>query len=125
MAGDRVCSCANNKDGMHPILCIIPPRMLEHMIKGKDATVANRAMRTLLLSSRFAGRRQAIGGMQAFGAVAGTKRRTVYHANGQESLPGVLVRGEGDPATGDAATDEAYDGAGATYDFYSNFFGRN
>jgi len=27
------------------------------------------------------------------------------------------VRGEGDPATGDAAVDEAYDWLGATYDW--------
>jgi Zinc metalloprotease (elastase) len=34
------------------------------------------------------------------------------------------VRSEGDPATGDAAADEAYDGLGATYDLFLEEYGR-
>ncbi|MGH9040285.1 MAG: M4 family metallopeptidase, partial [Acidimicrobiia bacterium] len=40
-------------------------------------------------------------------------------------LPGRLVRRESDPASGDAAVDEAFDGAGTTYDFYRDLYGRN
>jgi Zn-dependent metalloprotease len=40
-------------------------------------------------------------------------------------LPGTPVRSEADPATGDVAVDEAYDGAGVTYDLYWNEFKRN
>ncbi|MFQ6061622.1 MAG: M4 family metallopeptidase [Methanosarcinales archaeon] len=53
------------------------------------------------------------------------KRRTVYDAQNGYSLPGVLVRSEGDPPSADPAVDEAYDGAGATYDLYQDVFGRN
>ncbi len=35
------------------------------------------------------------------------------------------MRVEGGPPTGDLATDEAYDGAGATYDFYYDVYQRN
>jgi Zn-dependent metalloprotease len=35
------------------------------------------------------------------------------------------VRDEGDPATGDRAADEAYDGLGATYELYFEVFSRN
>lgn len=42
-----------------------------------------------------------------------------------EELPGILVRAEGAPASGDVAVDEAYDGLGATYDFFWKVFDRN
>ena len=40
-------------------------------------------------------------------------------------LPGAVVRREGDPASGDRAVDEAFDGAGATRDFYREALGRD
>jgi Zn-dependent metalloprotease len=36
-----------------------------------------------------------------------------------------LVRGEGDPKSKDKAVNEAYDGSGATYDFYLQVYNRN
>jgi len=53
------------------------------------------------------------------------KQRTVYNANQTENLPGQLTRSEGAPASGDAAVDEAYDGLGATFDFYWDVLDRN
>lgn len=44
--------------------------------------------------------------------------RTISDAQHRETLPGVRVRGEDDTATGDAAVDEAFDGLGATFDFW-------
>jgi Zn-dependent metalloprotease len=40
-------------------------------------------------------------------------------------LPGTLVRAEGQSATGDIAVDEAYEGLGATFDFFEQVFDRN
>lgn len=51
--------------------------------------------------------------------------RTVGDAAGTRDLPGTTVRGEGDPATGDAAVDEAYDGLGDTWTFYDAVLGRD
>jgi Zn-dependent metalloprotease len=51
--------------------------------------------------------------------------REISDAGGTETLPGRRVRGEDDPATGDAAADQAYDGLGATFDFFWDAFGRN
>lgn len=50
--------------------------------------------------------------------------RTVSDAQGTEQLPGTPVRSEGDDATGDPAVDEAYDGLGATFDFFSEVLAR-
>ncbi|MEQ4518554.1 M4 family metallopeptidase [Pseudarthrobacter sp. B907] len=55
----------------------------------------------------------------------GPPQRTVYDAKASEDLPGVLVRKEGEPATGDPAADEAYDGLGHTHRLYAEAFGRN
>ena len=49
----------------------------------------------------------------------------MYDAKVAENLPGVLVRKEGEPATGDPAADEAYDGLGHTHRLYAEAFGRN
>ncbi len=37
----------------------------------------------------------------------------------------MIVRAEGAPATGDLAIDEAYDGLGATFDFFWEVYQRN
>ncbi len=51
--------------------------------------------------------------------------RTIFDAEGREVLPGVRVRGEDDPATADAAVDEAFEGLGATFDFYWEAYQRS
>jgi len=58
-------------------------------------------------------------------AAEGEQHRTIYSAKNQQNLPGVIVRAEGAPATGDPAADEAYDGLGATFDFYWEAYQRN
>jgi Zn-dependent metalloprotease len=51
--------------------------------------------------------------------------RTIADAGRIEQLPGRVVRREGDEPTGDLATDEAYDGLGATFALFSEVYGRN
>jgi len=51
--------------------------------------------------------------------------RTICDAQNTQRLPGRTVREEGDPATGDPAADEAYDGLGATLQFYCEAFERD
>ena len=51
-------------------------------------------------------------------------QRSIYDANGSETLPGTLLRREGEAATGDRAADEAYAGLGATYALFADEFER-
>jgi Zn-dependent metalloprotease len=51
--------------------------------------------------------------------------RTIFDAAGTETLPGDVVRVEGADSTGDPATDEAYDGLGATYDLFAEAYQRD
>jgi Zn-dependent metalloprotease len=52
-------------------------------------------------------------------------RRNVYDAGRQERLPGKLVRSETSSRSTDVSVNEAFDGAGHTYDFFSKTFARN
>ena len=51
--------------------------------------------------------------------------REISDAQQREVLPGVRVCGEDDPASGDASVDEAYDGLGATHDFWWDAYARD
>ncbi|MCP4424582.1 MAG: M4 family metallopeptidase [Chloroflexi bacterium] len=102
--------------------------MLRELARRGSAAQRELAIRNLTLSAEVRGYRQGLADspakLEAAVVLAG-KERIVYDAQNSGSLPGLRVRGEGDPATGDLAADEAYDGAGATYDLYKEIYGRD
>jgi Zn-dependent metalloprotease len=98
--------------------------MLIAICQNGTAEERERALRTLVLSERLRERR-AVLSLLPGAAPAGQKRRLVFDAKHLTTLPGTLVRSEGDAATGDDAVDEAYDGAGETYDLYEEAYGRS
>ncbi|MCU1541922.1 MAG: peptidase [Arthrobacter sp.] len=110
---------------------IIPPYLLRRLAAQRKPALseAARAAREALLhvesfhSSRTAPVPAAPPGMRELKPAASD--RTVYDANFAEQLPGSVVRKEGEPATGDPAADEAYDGLGHTHRLYAEAFGRN
>ncbi len=51
--------------------------------------------------------------------------RRISDAEGADTLPGRLVRREGQPDTGDQAVDEAYDGLGDTFELFGRVFARD
>jgi Zn-dependent metalloprotease len=51
--------------------------------------------------------------------------RSIYDAHNHEIRRGTLTRAEGQPASGDPAVDEAYDGLGATFAFFRDVYDRN
>lgn len=111
---------------MHSILCIVPPHMLREVTQRGSDNQKEWAWRTLTMSEQVRGQRQTLNTIAALGVTpAGQKRRAVYDAQQGDGLPGKLVREEGDGPTGDAAVDEAFDGAGTTYDMYDQVFDRN
>lgn len=110
----------------NPIECILPPHMVENIIEKGQEKQVERAMQTLNVSGEIRGLRQSLSEIARKAATsAGNKDRVVYDAQNGSTLPGTLVRSEGDPDTGDNAVDEAYNGAGATYDLYHDIFERN
>jgi len=114
----------------HPVHCILPPYVLEHLAESSDEKMRKLAIEAISQSAQTRGFRTALAGMPAMSAIpspAGKKNRLVYDAKHQpvNVLPGKLVREEGDPVSKDAAVNEAYANAGHTYDFYLQVLERN
>jgi len=112
----------------HPVLCIIPPHVLTNIVQQGTEAQRELALRTLVTSAELRGRRQGIKPVLTYMAMAeitGIKTRKVYDAKNGSSLPGTLVRKEGDALVTDPAVNEAYDGSGFTFDLYDKVFGRN
>jgi Zn-dependent metalloprotease len=63
--------------------------------------------------------------VQQFDNLQTSRNRKTYTANNRTTLPGTLVRGEGQTTSSDAIANQAHDNAGFTYDFYANVFGRD
>lgn len=61
----------------------------------------------------------------AFSQLTDARTRKIFDANNKKVLPGVLVRGELGPPTGDPDADAAFDFSGDTYDYFFNEHGRD
>ncbi len=111
---------------IHPIQCIIPQHIFREILERGTERQREWAWRTLATSEQIRGQRGVLTVVAALGVTAvGQKRRTIYDAQTGYELPGVIVRGEGDSPSSDPAINEAYDGAGHTYDLYQEVFERN
>jgi Zn-dependent metalloprotease len=114
------------------IFCITPPYMLDQIILNGTPAQRSSAQRNIAASASLRAQRSAMGGRltspltaSMTAAISAGKQRTIYDAMQGSQLPGIKVRGEGDPASSDPAVNEAYDGSGITYDLFSNIYGRN
>jgi Zn-dependent metalloprotease len=112
----------------NPIQCIIPPYIADQLVKSTDPKVRSRAVAQIRTAAKMRAFREAAQALPTLMAVTSPtkkKLRQVFDAKGSDQLPGKLVRSEGQAKVGDAEVDEAYDGAGTTYDFYNQLFERN
>lgn len=112
-----------------PICCIVPPHILDALVASEDKRVRQSAYDTVKMTAYLRGRRSVLGAVRAAVATAASRglNRSVFDCQGEESDPpaGQLVRKEGDGPVSDPAVNEAYDGLGATYKFYSDVFQRD
>jgi Zn-dependent metalloprotease len=115
----------------HSIFCILPPYILRSIAQNGSPGQRARALQTLATDQTFRSLRAAqaqapLAARSSLAAVAeGQKQRTIFDTHNSQGLPGTVVRAEGAPATGDPSVDEAYDGLGATFDFYWQSYERN
>ncbi len=108
--------------GMIPVHGIIPPHMLKEISKKGNQKQKDMALRTLMMSEKMRGRREAFAEVYVAGS-AGAKCIRVYDAKNGQDLPGEEVL---DPVnSSDPAIKEAYDGADATYNMYLDVYERN
>lgn len=124
-----------------PVCAIVPPYLLTALAGRTDEVLAECARRSLEQDHRLRGHRSAgvppvsstpdhpvahQQGVAAPHADDGTgPQRTIADAHGTQTTPGTTVRTEGQPATGDAAVDEAYDGFGQTWELYRQVYDRD
>ena len=113
----------------HSAHCIVPPHVLEQIVRNAPQEQRELALRTLGTDTSTRVIRMTEQLLQRVPKVqplaAPHKQRLVYDAGNGGGLPGTLVRSEGQAGIGDAAADEAYDGFGSTFDLYWTVFGRN
>jgi Zn-dependent metalloprotease len=113
---------------MHsPVNCFVPPHILKNIATNGTPGQRNLAIDTLKLSAQMRGKRQALADFNAaaFRVAVGGKDRVIYDAKNGSSLPGTVVRKEGENPSADVAVNEAYDGSGVTYDLFNNAYQRN
>ena len=123
--------CPNQRSPLRPhrhsIFCIIPQDMLRSIADKGSAAERRAALETLSLDGTFRSMRlmAAVSEAAPRPSVIGQKRRTIYDAEGAQTLPGKVLRSEGSRPGKDVAVNEAYDGLGATYDFFAQAYGRD
>lgn len=117
-----------NVSHMH---AIVPPYLLARLAATQEphlAHAAEAARATLAVAREYRpvrGRLDlSVDGDALVVEVSPAPDRVISDAQNRTTLPGVRVRGEDDPATGDRAADEAFDGLGATFDMYWDAFRR-
>jgi Zn-dependent metalloprotease len=105
--------------------CIIPPHLLEKLLRSDDSEVHQAALATMLTTASLRGER-AVRASFTGAAALGNGRRTVFDCQHGRSLSlAVLARSEDGPAPGDDSVNRAFDGLGVTRDFYQELFHRN
>jgi Zn-dependent metalloprotease len=118
----------------NPLHCILPPDLLDTLARADDADLRASALDTLGLDHRFrlarAESASRTGGFEArpvtFARIGGRAERTIYdQQQGTDQTPGSVARSEGQEPGDDDAVNAAYEGLGATYEFYWNAFDRD
>jgi Zn-dependent metalloprotease len=117
--------------GRNPLHCILPPGVLHKLAESANGDARAAVLETLALdhkirlaraeaAARSGGRTTQV---VTFARIGGQAQRTIYDQRHQMSQnPGQVARAEGQDAVSDDAVNQAYDGLGATYEYYwSNF----
>jgi Zn-dependent metalloprotease len=123
----------------HSIFCILPPYVLRDIAQTGTEEQRQAALDTLAADSTFrtlrairlaapvatAASALAVPSAEVETGEAKQLQRAIFDCENKRQFPRNSVRIEGGPATNDPAVDEAYDGLGATYDFYWETLRRN
>jgi len=114
---NRRCRCIN---------CITPPYLLNKLLENPDNRIRDAAQRTLLVTARLRGERSIRGLVASAAAAPSEARRTVSDCANSMFLPSAtVVRTEDGPPSRDDSANRAFDGLGATRDFYKDIFDRD
>ena len=116
------------------IHCILPPGILHKLALSDSSEVRQTALETLQVDNRFrlvrAEAAARNGGRRTqpvtFARTGGAPQRTIYDQHREElQSPGTVARSEGQEPVTDESVNHAYDGLGATYEYYWSLFQRD
>jgi Zn-dependent metalloprotease len=108
----------------HPLHCIVPPQVLERLMKHKNPQVRSAALNTMLQTAKLRGQRSVLS--KTFSALSSAGlHRSIYDSQQVFTTSGTLVRDEGQKPTKDAAVNEVYNGFGSTYKLFSDIYHRD
>jgi Zn-dependent metalloprotease len=106
--------------------CITPPHILNRLAESDRADVREAATRTLLATTQLRGERTLRTTLAATVASPTHGRRTIFDAEHRESLTSAEVkRTETGPPSADDSVNRAFDGLGATRNFYAEVLERD
>ena len=115
----------------HSIFCILPPYILRAIAERGTPEQRATASHTLALDMTLRTLRVTPSALESrthadIVANPTVKNRTIYTANHSQQLPGTIVASEAKPPAqaADVAVERAFNGLGATWDFYSDVFDR-
>jgi Zn-dependent metalloprotease len=119
----------------HSIFCFLPPHVLINLAKNGNAEERDFALQALsfdhtfrtsrLTQSLLAGGPRNVVTQTSALTSAPKVQRTIYDDKHTQTLPGTLVRSEGQTPVSDQAVNQAYDGLGDTFNFYFDIYHRN
>jgi Zn-dependent metalloprotease len=111
-----ICRCLN---------CITPPHILKKLLESKDPEIRQNAVNTLVATARLRGERSIRASFAGLMASA-NGRRTIFDCQNSTNLTSATkVRSEDDAPAADDAVNRAFDGFGATREFYKEVFERD
>jgi Zn-dependent metalloprotease len=120
------------KHHRHSIHCILPPYILTSIATNGTEEQKTWALSTVSSDQTFRAFRASAPltaslGRRLLAGISPTMapQRQIFDAQSNETLPGLLIRAEGGAPTGDPAADEAYDGLGATHNYFRDVHQRN
>jgi Zn-dependent metalloprotease len=105
----------------------MPPYILKTLLEKGSPEQRELARKALLSTTALRADRRFMSRLGFIAPASGAgKQRMIFDCHNNPTARGAtLVRKESDSNTGDAAVDEAFEGVGKTYDFYSEVFQRN
>ncbi len=107
-----------------PTFCsILPPHVMKRLAQSDSPEIRASAYDSIRVSERLRGARLCVPDFLR-ALPRGSLHRTIYDARHVERLPGVQVRDEGEKPVKDLHVNQAYDGLGATYDYYQQVHAR-
>jgi Zn-dependent metalloprotease len=108
-----------------PLACIVPPHLLRRLLENGDELVRSAALSTLLTTTRLRGERGVRSALSA-AAPPAQGRRTIHDCrHGTDLAAAVVARTEDGPVSADPSVNAAFDGFGATREYYRSVHDRN